>query len=1419
MGFDLSQVTSDSNHYSNFVCRICNNLGNLNSGVVVTASCNHVFCKSCIQEYAEKNLHDNKSKSNNSSFVSCQCPVCQQDLTTTTHTPNDKHKILQVNDTSWISVGLIEEVQPLAYQCLQMVQVKCKLPSLSTNQSLFSSLSSSSNEYWIGNYGDLPSHLLAENNCTSTTATQTKSTLASTLTAAAAQSLSIITKAAIPLAPTTRTSLLRDDDDDEDEEEEDLKPTLYDGVEVGEPSNVGVTTRGTGAHHKRMVDSAVVANHRSSLPPKSPAAGAIAGTTGSSSGLGDGDRDGRSSPRSPSLVIDIMPADYDYDPADLQRAMERCDKLKKQANAKFNRADVDGARVLYSEGLALLSDFPLDPIKDDENNDDDNNEEQQNKNKIQNDIIQEIRIMVASLYSNRAVTFYRERILSPSVEDCNKSLELDPKSEKTYIRKWRALDAMGEIDMAITCLEDGVKELPNSNKLQDQLRKSLAPQSSSNMMMMAGGSGSGSGSHLRGSDRSIVSMFGGGGDKETVASGKFGKHEMDISVAGDPNHTVLDRAERLKKQANAKFNKGDIEAARSLYSDALGCIPQAGLFSRGVKELLSELHSNRAVTYYRNKQYQESLDDCDHAITQNPEAEKSYIRKARALVGLERHTDASKCLQDAYKRFPISKKIKEELSKMIDQRDAFGLGKGGSIGTGGGSNDSVDFNASVGSLSNFYPPSQSKSMAAQTLSTGREELTHADDIDLSDRLKRNANAKFNRGDIAGARSLYTEALNCLPNDRENENIRVCLASLYANRAVTYYREQEFGQSMRDCDMAIELDPKGEKPYSRKARSLASLERYDEAIKCLEEGKRQVPGSNKLEEELVKIKQEQQEGAAAAAAADASAPPPSEAQTDNKNDDDDPHASAAAPTDNNDANFFVPPGGAAMASVPEGKSREFDLPTQINAEEFDRAEKLKKQANAKLNKGDVAGARVLYGEGLACMPPGCEETPEGRELAANLYANRAVTFFREKKFRETVNDCNKAVEYDPKHEKSYIRKWRALMALGTFEDAYRCLESAVKELPDSERLNEELANASEEKDLLRTVNQLIASREYQEAHDTLKTIVKTSDNIALWLAAARVDSCLGHTESALDRVEKVLVFNSKHAEALRVQGYATFLSGEMDHGINILKESLEGDIDETVNRKASDILQGCQQKLNAFHKGQARVKRGRYKEAVDLFTIVMKEGETIPHQAPLYGNILTERAEANLLSDQYEAALADCAEAISLKQDNLTAWTVKIEVYYALDRLQEARDELAVARKTWGARNETIEDAYKKTDFELRLQKVDNELRYLVATVECGKSPGDGSGVLHMNHSQRRNRSVDDNNSSSNDKGMRSASPRSSTDNNGTNTNKRSQSRSKREGFKFGSVIKPSSFRRKDNKQGSRASRERGGGRPNNSTAI
>ena len=280
-----------------------------------------------------------------------------------------------------------------------------------------------------------------------------------------------------------------------------------------------------------------------------------------------------------------------------------------------------------------------------------------------------------------------------------------------------------------------------------------------------------------------------------------------------------------------------------------------------------------------------------------------------------------------------------------------------------------------------------------------------------------------------------------------------------------------------------------------------------------------------------------------------------------------------------------------------------------------------------------------------------------------------------------------------------------------------MQSAVKEIPNSDRLSEELATATEQKELLATVKKLITSGNYHEARETLKPLVKTSDNVSLWLAAARADACLGLTDSALERVDKVLLFNAKHPEGLQVKGYATFLSGEMDHGISILKEALEFYPDQD-DPETNEFLDMCHQTHSDFGKGQARVKRGRYREAIDLFTGAM-ETKGIPKEAPLCGMLLTERAEAYLLSQKYDEALSDCNEAIAIKSDNMTAWTVKIEVYFSTGKLQEARDELAGVRKTWGAGNETIEDAYKKTDFELRVQKADEDLHRIVASVENG----------------------------------------------------------------------------------------------------
>lgn len=418
---------------------------------------------------------------------------------------------------------------------------------------------------------------------------------------------------------------------------------------------------------------------------------------------------------------------------------------------------------------------------------------------------------------------------------------------------------------------------------------------------------------------------------------------------------------------------------------------------------------------------------------------------------------------------------------------------------------------------------------------------------------------------------------------------------------------------------------------------------------------------------------------------------------------------------------------SIATVDEDKSQDMtaelrDLdqdqePAELSAEAIERSEKLKKQANAKFNKGDFEGARALYTDGLNVITSVKAVNKEQCELVATLYSNRAVTYFREKEFDKCIEDCDKALDYEPTYEKSYIRKWRALMALGNFEQACDCLEKAHQEIPSSNRVKQELIKAREQKEVLSLVNSMIDGGNLEKAKETIKPLAKESDNIGLLLVAAMADAGLGLTESALEKVNKALRFNPNHVEALQLRGLILFLSGEMEKGVRLITEL------HNRNPNHAEVqakLEQCQNTLAAFSKGRGYAKRGRYKEAVDQFSEAMNERALpLPTGTALYCLIKMERAEALLLSKHYAEALRDCKDALESEPENAEAWALKAEIYMCLGRAAEAKEELAEVRQTWGMDNLVIDDAYRKANFEMKVRRVDDELMQLINDVEHG----------------------------------------------------------------------------------------------------
>lgn len=385
--------------------------------------------------------------------------------------------------------------------------------------------------------------------------------------------------------------------------------------------------------------------------------------------------------------------------------------------------------------------------------------------------------------------------------------------------------------------------------------------------------------------------------------------------------------------------------------------------------------------------------------------------------------------------------------------------------------------------------------------------------------------------------------------------------------------------------------------------------------------------------------------------------------------------------------------------------------------FEKAEKLKKQANAKFNKGDFAASLTLYTEGISVMSAVKAISVEERELLSNMYSNRAVTFFREKKFEQCIEDCDKALVFVPTYDKSWIRKWRALMALGNISAAHECLEAASKAVPDSQRIREELEKCQGDKNLLEDIDRMCEKGDFQKAGDLLKPYSRNTDNIGLLLAAARVDAGLGFTDLAMEKVNKALRFVPMHTEGLEIRGHILFLTGETEKGAHLLQESYVRNKDKKSVR--IDLIR-CQKTHSAVTKGRSCVKRGRYYEAVDHFSTAIKESGDVPAKAPLYGILRTERAEAFLLSKCYQEALKDCDDVLMAQTENAGACSVRAEILISMGKAEEAKTELERIRSTWGSDNPTIDEAYRRVDFELRVLKADNDLMTFVDDLENGR---------------------------------------------------------------------------------------------------
>ncbi|KAJ1551370.1 hypothetical protein HK096_000552 [Nowakowskiella sp. JEL0078] len=78
------------------------------------------------------------------------------------------------------------------------------------------------------------------------------------------------------------------------------------------------------------------------------------------------------------------------------------------------------------------------------------------------------------------------------------------------------------------------------------------------------------------------------------------------------------------------------------------------------------------------------------------------------------------------------------------------------------------------------------------------------------------------------------------------------------------------------------------------------------------------------------------------------------------------------------------------------------------------------------------ALEFYSKGIAAKA-------ENSELNSVLYSNRAAVHLEMQNYRSVLNDCSKAINFNPKNVKAYFRSAKALLFLDRAEEALDCIE--------------------------------------------------------------------------------------------------------------------------------------------------------------------------------------------------------------------------------------------------------------------------------------------------------------------------------------------------------------------------------------------
>ncbi|GAA6100211.1 RNA polymerase II-associated protein 3 [Tachysurus ichikawai] len=266
------------------------------------------------------------------------------------------------------------------------------------------------------------------------------------------------------------------------------------------------------------------------------------------------------------------------------------------------------------------------------------------------------------------------------------------------------------------------------------------------------------------------------------------------------------------------------------------------------------------------------------------------------------------------------------------------------------------------------------------------------DSDLAMKEKEKGNTFFKDGKYDDAIECYTKGMSADPYN----------PVLPTNRAVCFFRLKKYAVSEADCNLAIALDGKYVKAYSRRGAARFALKNHEGALEDYETVLKLDPENLDAQNEIKKLNQvlgsQKQEG------------------------------------------------GQIEKTLAEVK-----LTKDVKSSQLEEEQQRKQEAVVQKDRGNAYFKEGKYEAAEECYTKGMEADATNVLLAAN----RAMAYLKLERYAEAEADCTKAIALDSTYSKAFARRGTARVALERLSEAKADFERLLELEPGNKQAMNEL----------------------------------------------------------------------------------------------------------------------------------------------------------------------------------------------------------------------------------------------------------------------------------------------------------------------------------------------------------------------------